>query len=299
MRQLTYAVAVADAGSFTAAARRCHVSQSALSTQVAQLENELGTRLFARTTRQVSLTEAGRLFIPAARRLLVDTAGLRELVADHLAVAQGTLRVGATQTATRVLDLPAVLAQVRRRQPAVRITITAGPSSELIDAVLAGTVDVALTSRLPGPPHGGVVFRALAPPEPVVAIVPSSRLTVGQQSISLAELAASGPFVEFAAGSQLRTLTDNAFREAGLHRDIIFELGHIDDIARTAIAGLGCALVPRIFTRGLKSGEADVLRLSDPVPSLTVGAYTRTNDPGPLIRTALDLFGAAARKHRG
>ena len=64
LRQLEYVVAIADTGSFTGAGRRCHVAQSALSRQVAQLETELGVRLFHRTTREVRLTGAGHAFLP-------------------------------------------------------------------------------------------------------------------------------------------------------------------------------------------------------------------------------------------
>lgn len=115
LRQLTYALAVADTGSFTAAARRCHISQSALSTQIAQLEGELGVRLFHRTTRQVSLTEAGELFMATAGRMVELADELRAKMSAYTAESLSTLRVGSTQTATRVLDVPAALGRLRGR----------------------------------------------------------------------------------------------------------------------------------------------------------------------------------------
>lgn len=299
LRQLAYAVAVADAGSFTAAARRCHVSQSALSTQVAQLENELGARLFTRTTRRVSLTESGLLFIPGARQLLADTANLRAQVSAHSTASLSTLRVGGTQTANRVLQLPAALGELHRRHPRVRITMTTGPSAELRDAVAGGTLDVALASMVPGRPDSGVVFRALRPPEPLVAIVPATAVLDGQQSLTLSELAAAGPFIEFRSGTLLRAVLDATFRDAGLHREIMFELGQLADVARCAMNGLGAAVVPKSFTDDLSSAEAVVLPIDGHHPSLSIGAYTRKTAPEPITEAALELFASTATRFSG
>lgn len=298
LRQLTYAVAVADAGSFTAAARRCHVSQSALSTQVAQLENELGARLFTRTTRRVSLTESGLLFIPGARQLLADTANLRAQVSAHSTASRTTLRVGGTQTANRVLQLAAALGELHRRHPRVRITMTTGPSAELLDAVAGGTLDVALASMVPGRPDSGVVFRALCPPEPLVAIVPAAAVRDGQTSVGLSQLAAAGPFIEFRTGTLLRTMLDTTFRDAGLHREIMFELGQIADVARCAMNGLGAAIVPKSFTDDLCSAQSVVLPIDGHQPTLTIGAYTRRTGPEPLIDAALELLATTAKSSR-
>ncbi|AQT79228.1 hypothetical protein B1R94_08020 [Mycolicibacterium litorale] len=296
LRQLTYAVAVADAGSFTAAARRCHVSQSALSTQVAQLENELGARLFTRTTRRVSLTESGVLFIPGARQLLADTANLRAQVSAHSTASRSTLRVGGTQTANRVLQLPAALGELHRRHPRVRITMTTGPSTELLDAIIGGTLDVGLASMVPGPLDSAVVFRALCPPEPLVAIVPAAAVRDGRTSVGLSELATVGPFIEFRTGTLLRAMVDATFRDAGLHREIMFELGQIADVARCAMNGLGAAIVPKSFTDDLCSAESVVLAIDGHHPTLSIGAYTRRTGPEPLIEAALELFATSAKR---
>lgn len=289
LRQLTFAMAVAEAGSFTAAARRCHLSQSALSTQIAQLEAELGVRLFERTTRRVVLTEAGRLFLPAACRIVELADELRAQMSAHTAGALRTLRVGSTQTATRVLDLPAVLGDLRRRHPGARITMTAGPNAELLGAVADGSLDIALAGAVSPPPDPRLVFHPLSLPEALVAIAPAATSRAGT-SATLAELAASGPFIEFHAGSQLRTTVDALFRDAGLHREIIFELGQITDVARCAAQGLGTAVVPRAFTDGLDLVGAVVLEIEDR-PALTIGAYTRRSDRTAMVGAVLELFG--------
>lgn len=286
LRQITYVLAVADAGSFTAAARRCHISQSALSTQVAQLEGELGVRLFERTTRRVKLTEAGERFMTTACRIVELTDELRAQMRAYTAESLGTLRVGSTQTATRVLDLPAALGRLHSRHPRVRITMTAGPSAELIEGVTDGSLDIALAGSVSPLPDPGLTFAPLAPPEPLVAVTAATL----PDPVSLAQLAAAGPFIEFHAGSRLRSMVDALFRDAGLHREIAFELGQLTDIARCAANGLGTAIVPRGFTADLPSDGAAILAIEDE-PALVIGAYTRRSEGAPMIRAVLELFG--------
>src|ERR1700691_832070 len=125
LRQLEYVVAIADAGSVPAAGRRCHVAQSALSRQVAQLEAELGVRLFHRTSRDVRLTGAGDAFMLVARRDLVEAARARGAVSAPASarpavdasagIYRAQVRLGATQTASGSLDLAGLLGEFRRR----------------------------------------------------------------------------------------------------------------------------------------------------------------------------------------
>jgi DNA-binding transcriptional LysR family regulator len=104
-RQLEYVIAIVETGSFTAAAERCHTAQSALSHQIARLERHLGVRLFDRTGRSVRLTEAGQALLPVARRILADMTEVRAELRSIDGMVRGPLRIGATQTAVRVLDL--------------------------------------------------------------------------------------------------------------------------------------------------------------------------------------------------
>lgn len=286
LRQLTYVLAVADTGSFTAAARRCHISQSALSTQIAQLEGELGVRLFDRTTRRVEPTEIGEQFMATACRIVELADGLRAAMSAHTAESLSALRVGSTQSATRLLDLPAALGSLRRQHPQVRITMTAGPSTELINGVADGSLDIALAGSMSPLPDPRLTFHALAPPEPLVAVSSA----VLPDPVSLSQLAAAGPFIEFHAGSRLRSMVDSLFRDAGLHREIVFELGQLADIARCAANGLGTAIVPRTFTADLNSDAATILSIEDH-PALTIGAYTRRSEREPLIHAMLELLG--------
>ena len=109
LRQLRHFVAVAEEGHFSRAARRANIVQSALSTSIRRLEEELGARLFVRTTRQVQLTEAGRVLLSKARTLLELASETRAAVAEVAGLERGTLRLGAAPNITVFMDLPALV----------------------------------------------------------------------------------------------------------------------------------------------------------------------------------------------
>jgi hypothetical protein len=97
-RQLEHVVAIAETGTFTAAAERCHVAQSALSHQISRLEHHLRARLFERSSRSVRLTEAGQSLLPVARRVLGEMAGIRD---ESAAPSTKAVTSGAARTASR------------------------------------------------------------------------------------------------------------------------------------------------------------------------------------------------------
>lgn len=299
LRQLEYVVAVADSLSFTRAARECHVVQSALSHQIQRLEAELDTRLFERTSRRVRTTPAGDLLVGYARRILA-TVGEARVELDALAgLERGELTVGATQTAGRVLDVIALFGTFHRRHSGIRLTSISGPASELVEGVRAGWLDLAFVADSAGAPGGrtsdaGVQWRVLVDREPLVAVVGTEHRLARRARVRLAALAASGSFVEFRAGTGLRTTVDEAFASRGLSRSIILELGQIPDMVRFASHGLAAAVVPLTFAQDQPAGAAPytVLRLTDDV-AMRVHAVRRPGQPGAALRPFLELLSGA------
>ena len=143
LRQLQYAVAVAELLSFRKAAESCHVSQPSLSAQLAQLEDALGVRLFERDRRRVLVTEAGREIVERARRILRDTTDLVELArraADPLA---GTLRIGVIPTISPYL-LPLATRALRSAYPRLTVHWIEEKTDTLVEQLDAGALDAAL-----------------------------------------------------------------------------------------------------------------------------------------------------------
>src|SRR5438128_12564886 len=120
LRQLQYAVAVADTLSFRAAAERCHVSQPSLSAQLAQLEDALGVRIFERDRRRVLVTPAGSEMLARARRVLLEAVDLIAASSRLRDPLCGTLRIGVIPTVSPYL-LPEITPAIRSSYP--RLTV--------------------------------------------------------------------------------------------------------------------------------------------------------------------------------
>src|ERR1700761_1338936 len=162
LRHLAHFVAVAEERNFTRAAQRLHLVQSALSVSVRSLERELGATLFERTTREVRLTDAGRILLPEARRTLDAAASAQAAVLDVRSGLRGTLRLGVMQLVS-VADVSAVIARFHRERPLVDIqpTTARGGSAALISDIRHGDLDAAFVF-LGAPEHPGLSVTMLA-----------------------------------------------------------------------------------------------------------------------------------------
>ncbi|MCP2167138.1 transcriptional regulator, LysR family [Goodfellowiella coeruleoviolacea] len=244
LQQLRYVVAVAETNSFTRAAERCLVVQSALSHQIARLERELGVKLFERTSRRVRLTPAGSAFLPAARQCLDAAERAVAEAAAAVGEVRGRLAVGLIPTVAAV-DIAAALREFRQRYPQVRISLHVGASDDLVEQVKQGVTDVAFLG-LPttAQPHG-VVAHALARGRLVAVVAPDHPLAT-EPTVNLRRLATE-VFVDLPAGTAGRAQSDQAFAAAGLTRDVAFEVTTADLIARLVGQGLGIGLLPAAY----------------------------------------------------
>jgi len=294
-RQLEYIVAVAEEGSFTKAATRHHIAQSALSHQVARLEVELGVRIFERTSRSVRLSDAGHVVIPYARQILHDIANARAALDELAGVMRGNLRIGMSQTAAGTLDLVALIGKFNRSFPDVELTTMTGPGAELVENVRNGIVDIALAARPVHEIPADVTFDPVGSPEPLVAVVPADHPLATRKRVCLEELAKEGSFVEFRPGTALRDQVDAAFVTADIRRTSSFEVGQIADMVQYAANGLGTAIVPRALTLQRSDGfdrarHLHVLELKGPTLSLNIGVFKRARRESPATAAFLALL---------
>ncbi|WP_067782905.1 LysR family transcriptional regulator [Nocardia amikacinitolerans] len=241
LQQMRYVVAVAETSSFTRAAERCLVVQSALSHQIARLERELGARLFERTSRRVRLTPAGAAFLPAARQCLDAAERAAAEVAAAVGEVRGRLAVGLIPTVAAV-DIPLALREFRGRYPHVRISLRVGASEELTEQVERGAIDVAFLGLPTTTRPRGVAAQELARDRLVAVVAPDHPLA-GERAVDLRRLS-SEVFVDLPAGTAGRAQSDQAFAAAGLARDVAFEVSTADSLmSRLVEQGLGIALL--------------------------------------------------------
>src|SRR5919205_2066157 len=143
LQQLTYFLAAAEHGSFSAAADALHMAQPSLSEQIRRLEAELGVPLFARAGRGLTLTEAGRLLRPHAQRTLADAEEAAASVREVRDLAGGTVAFGTFGSAHHYL-LGGLVQEFRSRHPNVRVRVLGQNSAEVADAVRDGRLEAGL-----------------------------------------------------------------------------------------------------------------------------------------------------------
>lgn len=238
---MRYVVAIAEEGTFTRAASRCFVVQSALSHQVKALERELGVALFARSSRRVELTVAGEAFLPHARAALAAA----EDALNHAAAADGRLRgavsVGVIPTVTAV-DVPALLASFHREHPMVDVSVRTGGSDAFVGDLREGRLDIAFLGLSDAVEPQGVEHRELCR-DHLVAVLPAAHALAGRDEVTLRHLVEED-FIDFPAGTPGRRQGDEAFAAAGLERRVVFEATTTPFMLDLVRHGLGVCLLP-------------------------------------------------------
>lgn len=244
LQQMRYVVAVAETRNFTRAAEQCSVVQSALSHQIARVERELGAKLFERTSRRVRLTPAGEAFLPAARQCLHAAERASAEVAAAVGEVRGRLAVGVIPTVAAV-DIPGAMREFRERHPHVRISLRVGRSEDFVEQVKDGALDVAFLGLPTTAQLSGVEARELARDRLVAVVAPGHPLA-GRARVGLRRLATE-VFADFPAGTAARVQSDDAFRAAGLDRDVAFEVTDPGLITRLVAENLCVAMVAAAY----------------------------------------------------
>ncbi|WP_174188604.1 LysR family transcriptional regulator [Nocardia barduliensis] len=282
LQQMRYVLAVAETNSFTRAAERCLVVQSALSHQIARLERELGARLFERTSRRVRLTPAGAAFLPAARQCLDAAERAAAEVAAAVGEVRGRLAVGLIPTVAAV-DIPEALREFRGRYPHVRISLRVGASEELVEKVEHGALDVAFLGLPTTAGPRGVAAHALARDRLVAVVAPDHPLA-GEPTVDLRRLS-SEVFVDLPAGTAGRLQSDQAFAAAGLDRDVAFEVTSADYIARLVRPGLAVAMLPSAYVPQLEG--VVTLEVTDAPARVEYVVWSRSRPPAATAFLAI------------
>jgi DNA-binding transcriptional LysR family regulator len=185
LRHLRYFVAVAEELNFSRAAERLHMAQPPLSAAIRQLEQELGTELLLRTTREVRLTEAGRSFLDGARRTLAELDRARSDVQRAAAGQLGQLRIGFSWSA-RFETLPAIGRAFRLSHPGVSLLTEEMWNARMLPALGSGAIDSAVSLC---PEVAGEFSYETVRSEPVIALMGQSHPLAGARSIDLKDLA--------------------------------------------------------------------------------------------------------------
>jgi DNA-binding transcriptional LysR family regulator len=286
LRQLRYLVALAEELNFTRAAASEHIAQPALSQQIRRLEDELGLALVERTTRHVSLTDAGELLVVRARRVLAELESAQTELEALRGMYTGHVTIGAMHTMGPI-DLSLVLARFHELHPDVGLTVRENSSEELAEMLRVDEIDLAflsVTERVEA--HGLGLYQLVS--EELVVLLPPDHALAGRPQVRMAELSGE-QFISFREGARLRELLLAAARDAHFEPRVTLESNESQRIRRLVSRGLGVAILPRSDAVG-PGADVAMVTLVDPSLRRDITlAWREGRRHAPAARAFLEL----------
>jgi DNA-binding transcriptional LysR family regulator len=296
LRQLAALVAVAETGTFSAAADALHTVQSNVTTHVARLERELGATLVDRAAGR--LTEEGELVVARARRVQAELEALAADVASLRHEVEGATRLGVIGTTARWL-VPALLTALEERHPKVRVTVLEGNTTSLLPQLAGGRVDLGVVNFPTTDPE--VVVEPLFE-EDFIAVIPVGHPLSGATSLTMADLA-DHELIMPPPGASIRVDLDRAATVAGVTLRPKAELDGIRLIASMAFEGYGAAVLPSTAVPRWLTGEFRILPVVGlPRRQVGIGRRRRGLPSAPTRAVAevlRDVVGAVAGEKYG
>jgi len=291
IRQLEYAVAVAEHLHFRRAAEACHVTQPALSTQVQALEETLGVQLFERAARKVLLTPVGREVVAQARRVLAEADGLSDTARAAREPLAGLLRLGVIPTVAPYL-LPRVLPGLRDRFPRLELFLREEFTHVLLQRLNEGELDVLLLALpLPGEVEALPLFR-----DEFRLAVPARHPLAGRSRVQDSDLVDQEVLL-LEDGHCLRDQALAICNHAGAREASRMRATSLGTLTQMVAGGLGTTLLPKMAldVEG-RAGGVRVIPFTEPTPYREIGlAWRKASSRAPeyreLGRVLVELVG--------
>lgn len=288
IRQLRYFVAVAEEGSFTAAARRVHVAQQSLSEQIRALELQLGVRLFDRTPRGAELTVPGKVLLREARGVLARADRAVAAVKQAASGQEGELRIGFLASVANYM-IPPVVRAFRERFPNVTVRTAELPIAGLVEGVRTGALDAGLSR----PPLVDDLEVEEILREPVAAVLPEHHPLADRALLTLEELSEE-PWVLTNRSSwpPWHAKYDADFARAGYQPRVVERGTSPQNLLALVAAGVGVTRLP-MSSRSLRDGGVTFVPLQDDDASVVL--VTRRDASNPALSTLRDVLNQIRR----
>ena len=287
LRHLRYFTALAECLSFTRAAERVHVTQSTLSHQIRQLEDEVGRPLFDRVGKRVALTEAGELFVAYASKALKEVDQALSVLREAAHPLTGTLRIGATHT-FNLRFIPDCLAAFIGRFPTVKVVVEELEADAIESRLIAGALDLGVAYL---PTRSSELWFEPLYNEEMVLVVAQSHPLARRKRIRMVELHRQR-LVLLPQMFATRAMLDECFAASGAEPVVAAEMNTIAPMLELVQRSDVAAIVTQ---NAVPAGAAlAVVPIESPTPVRTPGLlWQRDRDPQPAIRS----FAALVRRN--
>jgi len=256
-RDLEVFLSVAKHLNFTRAGQEVHLSQPSVSVRVRQLERGLGVKLSEQLGKRVALTEAGRLLVPHARRVLAAMDDARHAFEELQGLERGSLRIGASTTPGMYL-VPKVIARFKRRHPNVEISLGIEDTRRVEEGVITNEYDFGFVG---GHLAGDEVEVLPWLTDEVVLVSPPGHPLARKRRLRPKEIA-SEPFIFREQGSATQAAVERGLSESGLQAKVVMEMSNPEAVKQAVQGGLGLTYLSRFAVAAeLKAGTLAVVRV--------------------------------------
>ena len=256
-RELQYLMTLAETRNMTRAAEKLFISQSALSHYLRCVEEELGVRLFDRSTSPMTLTPAGRCYIDSARAILLENDRLKKELRDITRHMSGKLVIGTSRDRASYM-IPRILPEFTERYPGIETQVFTASGQKLFEALREGRVDMVMLPIIGQVEEKGVCAEPIYTEELVLAAragtIQESDRTAGGRAV-IPESLDQKPFYLLFQEHVARDFCDRFFRKEIIHPEIRMEFSSNITCLCMAATGMGLAIVPYLTTQLVKSGQ--------------------------------------------
>ena len=281
IRQLRSFRAVVREGSFTAAAKKLHMTQPAVSLHIKALEEELGARLLDRDGRGVRLTPAGTTLLEAADAALAHLQEAARRIEEQQAPERGTVVLACGDTVALHL-LPPVLTRFRKLHPQAEIQVRNDGSRAILDLLLNREADVGVVTRPPW--LDPELWSRILIEDPLVLVLPKKHPLTAKKRVTLRDLQGEAA-VMLAKPAETRALIDRSLRAAGVELTVVMESGNLEVVKAYVAGALGLSIVPEMCLTAAERRRVEVRSLPGTLPARRI-AVVRRKDRSPGLLTA-------------
>ena len=276
LRQLRYFVAIVDHGSLSRAARVLHIAQPALTQQIQQLEDELGTQLLHRSAQGVLSTDAGKIFYEHAQAILKQLDDAKSAVAQSTGKPAGTVALGIPPSVSGALALP-LLTAVRETYPEISLQLTEELSGNLIEQLKSGRINLAVL--FDDGQLGAFATTPLVEEDMLFISRAGSRFAPKKKAIPL-EKVAELPLILPGVQHGVRTRVENIMRAAGLSLENVSDINSVAILKSALLADLGVTILPVApMLAEIELGQVVAHPISGAAISRTVALCSSRNIP--------------------
>lgn len=292
--QLRYFTAAAEDSSISRAAQRLHVTQPALSRQIAALEAELGIALFDRVKKRIVLTDAGRFFLPKARQIICDAETSAQQLREQFGDAPRTLRLGFLSVFLDDLVTP-VMREFRQRHPKARVSLFELPPRAQLDRLRTHELDAAILGNIEDADRELFAVRRLSRNK-MAAVLPEDHALAAKKTLKLAALARES-FISLsdAVFPGRREFLRGICGAAGFEPQIVSEVDSLSLMIAGVASGDGVALMPE-HAQKLPHTGCVFIKLAAPVPTADLLLVQPKAKPTVEMATLTELIAERATK---